>query len=925
MLDWKPEIVRRLAPLNLAPTRQAEIAEELAQHLDDRYQELLGSGQSEDTAFRTALDELKGEDLLARSLRLVEATHYHEAIAPGKATGNFFSGFLQDIRYGLRMLAKSPAFALIAILTLALGIGANAAIFQLIDAVRLRALPVKDPNSLASVHRSQVTWGNCNGPYCQFTFPLWQQIRQRQQAFSSIAAWGADTLNLANGGEVDNARVIWVSGDFFRTLDVQPMLGRLISDADDETGCAGGADLSYSFWQGRYGGGASVIGKTLTIDGHPFPILGVTPPSFYGVAVGDRFDVAIPICSEPIVDGQFSRITGPREREDWWLSIFGRLKPEWTVRSATAQLAVVAGAALHETIPPQYDPEGVKHYLAYKFEAWPVANGFSVMRRDDSDPLWLLLGLSGLVLLIACANLANLMLARASSREREVAVRLALGASRMRLIRQVLSESALLAIAGTICGGFLAAVLSRFLVAFISTSDNPIFLDMSTDWRVLGFAAGLAILTTLLFGLVPALRSGSVPPGSVLKTGGRAITTGRERFRLQRMLVASQVALSLVLLAGALLFARSLRNLMARDPGFQANGMLVTNLDYTRLKLPAAQQWPFERDLLERVRAIPGVVAAGVSNRSPVSGSGSNDRILDKNGNYHPNGHAFEDFVSPEYFATIEDPILEGRDFNANDSASSPKVAIVNQTFVKQFLDGVQNPIGKQFRVPVWNDAGKPPRYFTVVGEVKDSVYNDLHEPMVPVMYFPRTQLVPPFVGSFPTFLIRSRVGMAGLLNSVKDTIMGVNPEVDIEFKLLSTQVRESLTQDQLMATLCGFFAALAVLLAAIGLYGVISYTVAQRTNEIGVRMALGAQHSNVIRLILGEVSVLIGIGVAMGVGLALAGGTAAGSLLYGLKAHDPLTLALAIILLAAIGLAASFVPARRASRLDPMAALRYE
>jgi putative ABC transport system permease protein len=829
---------------------------------------------------------------------------------------------LQDIRYGLRMLAKSPGFALVAILTLALGIGANAAIFQLIDAVRLRTLPVKDPNSLAIVNRSDGTSGRCNGP-CSFTFPLWQEIRQRQEAFSSIAAWSPDTDNLANGGEVDNANVIWVSGDFFRTLGVQPMLGRLISDADDQTGCAGGVDLSYAFWQKRYGGSASVIGKTLTLEGHAFPILGITPPSFYGVSVGDRFDVAIPICSEPIVDGEFSHITGSREREDWWLAIFGRVKPGWTLKSATAQLAVIEGPSLHETVPPQYDSEGVKRYLGYKFTAVPAANGFSVMRRDDSGALYLLLGLSGLVLLIACANLANLMLARASSREREVAVRLALGASRARLIRQMLSESALLAIAGTVCGGFLAAVLSRFLVAFISTPDNPIFLDMPTDWRVLGFAAVLAILTTILFGLAPALRAGSVPPGSVLKTGGRGMTAGRERFRMQRILVASQVALSLVLLAGALLFARSLRNLLTRNPGFQQNGVLIANVDFTRLKVPDAQQEPFTRNLLEHIRAIPGVAAAAASTRSPVSGSSSNDGILDANGSRIRNDDAWEDFVSPGYFETIQNSMLMGRDFNNGDIASSPKVAIVNQTFVKEFLDGVQNPIGKQFRV--WNDAGKPPRYYVVVGEVKDSVYGDMHAEMWPVMYFPQAQIIPPFAGPSPTFLIRSRGGTAGLLNSVKDTIAGVNPEIDIQFELLTTQVRESLVQDELLATLCGFFGALAVLLAAIGLYGVISYTVAQRTNEIGVRMALGAQRSGVIGLILGEVAVLIAVGVVVGAGLTLAGSKAASSLLFGLKAHDPVTLVLAVVILALIGLAASFIPARRASRLDPMVALRYE
>ncbi|MGH9727578.1 MAG: ABC transporter permease [Candidatus Acidiferrales bacterium] len=831
---------------------------------------------------------------------------------------------VQDIRYGLRMLGKSPGFAAVAILTLALGIGANAAIFQLIDAVRLRTLPVKDPQTLAIVHINKNHWGsgNFNGPYAEFSFPLWQQVEQRQHTFSNIAAWGEGQRNLATGGEVDNARIIWTSGEFFQTLGVQSFLGRLISSADDQTGCAGGVDLSYAFWQRRYGGSAAVLGKTLTLDGHPFPILGVTPPSFYGVSVGERFDVAIPICAEPIIGGKFSRITGDRPRESWWLSVFGRLKPGSTLSSATAQLSTIMPAALQETIPPQYDANGVKHYLAYKLEARSAANGFSAMREDASDPLWLLLGLSGLVLLIACANLANLMLARASSREREIAVRLALGATRGRLIRQMLSESALLAIAGAVCGGFLATALSRFLISFISTPDNAIFLDMPTDWRVLGFAAALAILTTLLFGLAPAIRAGSASPGAVLKTDGRGMTAGRERFRLQRILVASQVALSLVLLAGALLFARSLRNLMTRDPGFRENGILVANVDFTRLNLATAQQEPFTRDLLERIRAIPGVAAAGTSIRSPVSGNSSNDEILSPTGGASK-GDAWEDYISADYFETIENALLAGRDFNSNDTATSPRVAIVNQSFVKKFLSGATDAMGKRFRV--WSPPGEAPRYYVVVGEVKDSVYNDMHEPMVPVMYFPRTQLMPPFIYPGATFLVRSQTGPAGLLNSVKSTIAGVNPEIDIQFKVLRTQIRESLVQDELMATLCGFFGALAILLAAIGLYGVISYTVAQRTNEIGVRMALGAQRGNVVRLILGEVAILIAIGVVIGVGLTLAGSKAASSLLFGLKTRDPVTLTMAVVILAAIGFAASFLPARRASRLDPMEALRYE
>lgn len=844
----------------------------------------------------------------------------HFAYRPDR--GGSVEKILQDLRYSVRLLAKAPGFVLVAVLTLALGIGANAAIFQLIDAVRLRTLPVSDPNTLAIVHLNRNHWGSGHftGPYSEFTFPLWQQIRKGQEAFSSIAVWGGQSLNLATGGEVNNAKAIWISGDFFRVLGVQPFLGRLLSDADDQAGCSGGVDISYAFWQGHYGGDASAIGQTLTLEGHPFPILGITPPSFYGVSVGDRFDIAVPVCAEPIIDGEYSSVTGPRPRATWWLAMIGRLKPGWTLSRATAQLSTTMPAALNETIPPEYDADGVKHYLGYKLEVRPAANGFSNLREDSSTSLWLLLGLSGLVLLIACANLANLMLARASSRQREISVRLALGASRMRLIRQMLAESALLAIAGTVCGGLLAIVLSRFLITFISTPNSPIFLDMPTDWRVLGFAAGLAILTTILFGLVPAVSAGSVPPGSVLKTGGRGMTAARERFRLQRMLVASQVALSLVLLAGALLFARSLQNLMTRDTGFQQDGLLVANIDFTRLKLPDGRRDSFVRDLLDRIRAVPGVGAAAASMRSPVSGNSSNDDIIGENG-ADTKEASWLDYISPGYFQTMKTPLLAGRDFNSNDTATSPKVAIVNQSFVKKFINGAKDAVGKQFRL--WQPPGTPEPYYTVVGVVKDSVYNDMHEPFVEVMYFPRSQVEKS--GTDATFIIRSQLGTGGLLNSVKTTIAGVNPDIDIQFKVLRTQIRESLVQDELMASLCGFFGALAVLLAAIGLYGVISYTVAQRTSEIGVRMALGAQRSGVIGLILGEVAVLIAIGVVVGAGLTLAGSKAASSLLFGLKPHDPLTLVLATVILAAIGFGASFVPARRATRVDPMVALRYE
>jgi putative ABC transport system permease protein len=826
----------------------------------------------------------------------------------------------QDVRFGLRMLRKSPGFTAVAIMTLALGIGANAAIFQLIDAVRLRTLPVKDPNTLAIIHVDKNHWGqgDFTGDYPEFSYPLWQQIRSRQAGFSAVAVWGSTRLNLATGGEMDLAHAIWVSGEFFQTLGIQPMLGRLITSVDDQTGCGGGVVLSYAFWQRRYGGAASVIGSDITLDGHPFPILGVTPPSFYGVEIGNNFDVAVPVCAEPIIRGEYSHVNGPRARESWWLAAIGRLKPGWDLKRATAQLRVITPAALHETIPPQYDANGVKHYLAYQFEAKPAANGFSELREDASTPLWLLLGLSGLVLLIACANLANLMLARANGREREVAVRLAMGASRGRLVRQLLCESALLAIAGTVCGGVLASTLSQFLVAFISTPDNPVFLDMPTDWRVMGFAAGLAILTTILFGLAPAMRAGGGSPSAVLKSGGRGTTAGRERFRLQRILVAAQVGLSLVLLAGALLFARSLRNLLTRNLGFDQNGVLVVNADYTRLNLPSERRYAFDRDLLERIRSIPGVEAAAAS-RSPVNGNSSNDEVIGDKSN-EGKGVTWLDWISPGYFHTMGISMLGGRDFDVRDTAQSTKVAIVNQVFASKFL-GSKDPVGKQFRL--WEPTGKPEPFYTVIGVVSDSMYQDLHAPFVAIAYMPRSQTEKPDTDS--VYLIRSQAGVAGLLNSVKDKVASVNPEIDLQFAVLRTQIRDSLVQDELMAMLTGFFGVLAVLLAAVGLYGMISYTVGQRTNEIGVRMALGAQRGEVLRMILLEVAVLVAIGIAAGTLLTIALGKAANSLLFGLKPRDPATLVLAVGILAAIGLVATLVPARRASRLEVMAALRYE
>lgn len=825
----------------------------------------------------------------------------------------------QDVKYGVRLLLLNPGFALVATLSLALGIGANTAIFQLIDAVRIRTLPVKNPQELAVVRIIDRTWnsGNFTGRYSQLTNPLWEQIREHQQAFSSIFAWGGESLNLAVGGEARNTQAIWVSGDFFKTLEVEPLVGRALIPADDQRGCGSpNAVVSYAFWQREFGGAPDVLGRKLTLEGHPFEIVGVTPASFYGVDVGRSFDVAIPICSEPMIHGEDAVLD---MRHGWWLAVMGRLKPGWTLAQATAQLTAASPAMLEATLPPVYDAEASKKYFAYKFGAFPADTGFSNLRRNYESPLWLLLGTAALVLLIACANLANLMLARASAREREIGIRLSLGASRGRLIRQLLSESLLLAVTGAALGAGLAQVLSRFLVAFISTQGRPLFVDLQPDWRVLGFTAGLTVLTCVLFGLTPALRATRVAPSEVLKSNGRGLTTGRERFSLRRALVVSQVAISLVLLVGALLFVRSLRNLLTLDAGFRQDGILITDLDLTRLKLPVERRQTYKREVLDRIRAIPGVLSAADTTIVPVSGNGWNNNVLidgTEKSKVTPNFSR----ISPGYFKTLGTLLVAGRDFDDRDTTASPKVAIVNESFARKLLNGA-NPIGRGFRIDEY--VGRPRHMYEIVGFVKDTKYGDLREEFKPIVFVAAAQDDRP--DQFAQFLIRSDLPLAGLLSDVKRTIGQASPEINLEFHVFKSQIRDSLLRERLMATLSGFFGFLAGLLATIGLYGLISYTVARRTNEIGIRMALGAQRGDVVRMILREAGILLGIGIAAGTALSLLAAKTASALLFGLKPSDPLTLAAAIAALAAVTVAASFLPAQRASRLDPMVALRDE
>ncbi|MBI3404217.1 MAG: ABC transporter permease [Acidobacteria bacterium] len=825
--------------------------------------------------------------------------------------------FLQDIRYGLRLLRRDPGFAIVAILSLALGIGANTAIFQLLDSLRMRVLPVQKSEELVQVRIADRKWasGSFFHSYSQLTFPMWDQIRNQQQAFSSMAVWGPDIFNLATGGEVHFARGMYVSGDFFNVLGVKASVGRVFDAKDDSKGCgANGVVISDSFWQKEYGRQISAIGRKISLDGKPFEILGVTPPSFFGVEVGRHFDVAVPVCAEPLFNPERPRTD---TRHAWWLAAFGRLKPGWTREKADAHFKSISKGIFEATLPTAYDADGVKHFLAYKLGAFPGESGYSSLRREYETPLLMLMAITGLVLLICCANLANLMLARASTREREVAVRLALGASRPRLIRQLLVESLLLAVVGATLGAGLARVLSQALVAFISTENTTLFLNLDTDWRMLAFISGLAMLTCILFGLAPALRATRVPPNSAIKAGSRGMTAGRERHGLRRALVVSQVAFSLVLLVGALLFARSLRNLMVLDAGFRQDGILIANLDWNRIPLAKERRLEFEDNVLRRIQSTPGVEGAASAAIIPLSGSGWNQNVV-LNGQKKENTNLTR--ISPGYFRTLGTALLVGRDFNEQDTNSAPKVAIVNESFVSHFFPG-DNPIGKTFKLDVYQ--GEADYTFEIVGVVRNTKYYELREDFPPITFLPAAQSDKP--GREAQMVIRANIPLTDLIANTKRTLKEINPEISVLFQVFQTQIRETLLRERLMATLSSFFGVLAGLLAVIGLYGVISYMVVRRTNEIGIRMALGANARDIVRMVLREAGGLLAIGMGLGTVLAVILARTAESMLFGLHPEDPTTILFSILALSFVAVGASYLPARRASQLEPMTALRDE
>jgi predicted permease len=833
----------------------------------------------------------------------------------------------QDIRHALRFLRLSPGFALVAVVSLGLGAGANTAIFQLLDAIRLRTLPVKAPEELVELRIDDMTHARGNWLRdAALTNPLWEQIRARQhmrrQALSGVFAWASESFEMSRSGELREAPGLWVSGDFFRVLGVAPALGRLLTSTDDRRGCglAPGAVISDGFWQRELGGDPAVVGRKILIGKNRVEVIGVTPPEFSGLEVGRRFDVALPICSEEAWHPGEGRLDSGTT---WWLTVMGRLKPGVSMGRAEALFRANSAGIFEATLPTGYPKESVKPYLGMKLITIPAGNGISRMRERYAKPLALLLAIAGLTLLIACANLASLMLARASARRREMAVRLAMGASRVRLARQLVTECLLLALSGAGIGLLLARALSRFLLSFLVTGDDPTFVALHQDFRTFGFAAALAILTCLVFAAAPALRAARTDVGEALKSGSRSVTSGRERLSLSRTLVASQIAVSLVLVMGTLLFAGSLRNLKTLDPGFQQHGILIADLSLSGLPLFPGQALSLRRQVFTRVRAIPAVEAAAEVTIVPLSGANWNNRVWMDGSD---SGHArvsLRSMIGAQYFQALKTPLAAGREFNEHDLEPGSKAAVVNEEFARELVGesrGGRNAVGRRF----WIEATpyEPQTAFEIVGVARNTKYRDLREEFQPVVFTPLSQAA--LTRPHCRLLIRSSARLNGVISQMRSTLAGISPDIRYSFHVFDTSVQDSLLRERLMATLSGLFGVLALTLTAAGLYGVISYMVARRTNEIGIRVALGAGRGAVIALILRETAVVLAAGLGTGTLLTLAAGRAASTLLFDLKWYDPLALTAACVSLAFVAAVASYLPAWRAASVNPAIALRH-
>ncbi len=883
--------------------QEADLQKELQFHLDERMAALKESGLNETDAYRQVRQEFGGPEQIKEECRDARGTAWLESLT-------------QDLRYAVRILRNSPAFTLAAICTLALCSGANTAIFQLLDAVRLRTLPVPAPEQLAKIqiHNGNGGWGITNNVY-NLSYPLFEQVRGPSESFSGIFAWQMATERIGEGAASRPADVLQVSGGFFDALQVSPVAGRLLHDDDDVRGCATpSVVVSYSFWQHEFGDQLLSAGTKLFVSGHRLEVVGVTPLGFSGPEIGRKFDLALPLCSLAILHPGDESV---QRRDLFWLNVMGRLKPGWTFKRASEYLQAISPTLMQATEPTGYSSSQLNRYLRFRLEATPGAKGVSHLREQYDRSLLLLLGITGLVLLLASANLANLMLARASTRGREFAVRMAVGASRVRLVRQSLCESLLLSSAGAVLGLLSAKVLSSTIVRFLNTESNSLYLDLRLDWRMISFTSFLATFICVLLGVLPAFRSARTQPSAAMKTAGRSLTIDAQQMRFQRLVIVLQVSISFVLLTGALLFIVSFRGLITMNPGFREQGILAASFDMSRIAKGPDEIRSYRKQLLELVRNTPQVEATGFTSTLLIGGGMWSLGIKTQG---DPTSGSRFTWIGPGYLQTLETPLLAGRDFNEHDAAGSPNVAIVNQTFARQFFPNI-NPLGQTFRTVT--EPNYPETEYQIVGLIKDTKYFDLREPAPPIAYAPseqREQIEP-----YMNFYIRTAGSLGTVEMAIRRRVDAWHSNIPMDFHVFQRQIEDNFVRERMLAMLSGLFGVLAVLLATIGLYGVLAYNVARRRGEIGIRMALGATSSRIIRLVMGEAALLVALGLALGFCCALALTRAVASLVFNVSAHDPFLLTLAALVLVTTAGIGGFLPAQRAARLDPMVVLRDE
>ena len=1002
-------------PLWRREKRNKDLSEEMQAHLTLAEREAVESGQTEKEARAAARREFGNVGVAEEVTRDAWGFVWLEQL-------------LQDIRYGLRVLRKSPGFAAVAILTLALGIGANTAIFSLIDAVMLRSLPVENPSQLVLLQwgarkppdtHGYMSAGDCvsnfgrgarNPSGCSFSEPMFREIAQAN-VFSGTAAFAnAGRMNLTGNGPATVVNGQLVSGDFFRTMGLKPALGRLLDTADDTPSGAPVAVLNYGYWQSAFGGSRDVIGRTIELNGVAFTIAGVSEQRFTGITPGSDYDVWLPLS-----DGERVGTTGPfrwQHRQDdvafWWLTIIARLK----TRTPRAQAQAVASSLfrnemLHGAVPIFHGGEAagaiaprpggpaggntmVRREIANVGGPAPAGGGSplsmpgpqaatdkqvmtqappgaaptggaptastpaTLSKADDnpeitlvsaqsgltgsrtqySNPLYVLMLAVGIILLIACANVAGLMLARAAARQKEMAVRLALGAGRARVVRQLLTESILLSMLGGALGILFAYWGAHAIISFVSSNQTrPLGFATGVDLRVLGFTAAVSLFTGILFGIAPTFRGARVDLTPALKEGEGSSTrsghAGGKWFSIGNALVVAQVALAIVVLAGAGLLVRTLANLRNIDVGFDAHNILIFGINPELVGYKGAQVNSFYRHLQGRLAEMPGVKSASYSVMPLLSGALMITSFHWPGTPQDQESEADVLGVGPNFFETLHIPFLTGRSFNASDFAlsasnggatptSAPTPVIVNQTFVEKYL-GKENPLGKRFgESPVDpNDPANPG--YEIIGVVRDAKYNSLRREIHAMMYTPQS-------AGGASFELRTAADPQAILTAIREVVAQVNTNLPLfDVKTESQQIDRLLFQERLVARLSGFFGLLALVLASVGLYGLLSYEVSRRTREIGIRMALGAQPGSVLKLVLREGIVLAIVGASAGIGVALGVMRYLSSMLFEVHSNDPLTMIAVAVLLTLVALAACYFPARRATRVDPVIALRYE